>query len=194
MKLEDTREPLHDFGKWLFERISDLAGNKDREPAYQNSGWYRAPAKGKVCLYLYFLGNSARSKHPNSLRLTTLWDEDFESLPWVEQGNNWFGKPSADFHVRPSDPKAKERAEDFVRRAFKAVVFDIASEAATTDESRLELRKTIGHIVDNDKNAPAAASRLRKLLEGTGKATAMAVRDILVNIASEVVKRALLGS
>jgi len=114
-------------------------------------------------------------------------------MPWVEKGNNWFGSPSADYYARPDDPKAKERVEKFVRRAFKVVAVDIASQAATTEEARKSVRENIGHITENDQEAPDTAVWLKTFLKRAGKATAEAVRDILVNVASEVVKKSFLG-
>ena len=194
MKLEDTTSTLQDFGRWLFQYIADLAGREGGRFVYQSSGWYRAPAEGKVCLYLYFIGSRGRSKHPNSVRLTTLWDDEFEKTPWVEKGNNWFGSPSADFYARPDDAKAKERAERFIGQAFKVVATDIAVQAATTEEERRAVRKAIADIVKNDAQALPRAAWLSDFLQRAGKATAVAVRDILVNVASEVVRKALLGS
>jgi hypothetical protein len=193
MKLEDTASPLQDFGHWLFQYIQNLAGREGGRPVLQSSGWYRAPAEGKVCLYLYFIGSRGRSKHPSTVRLTTLWDKEFERTPWVEKGNNWFGSMSADFYARPDDPKAKERAERFIRQAFKVVATDIAVEAATNEEERREVREAIEVIVQGNPQASARAAWLKDFLQRAGKVTAVAVRDILVNVASDVVRKALLG-
>jgi hypothetical protein len=194
MKLEDTTDPLHSFGQQLFKFIKQLGGPDGAAPVYQKSGWYRAPATGKVCLYLYFLGNRGNSRHKNSVRLTTLWDKEFEGSPWVEKGNNWFGVPSADYYARPDDPHAPQRAEMFIRQAFKVVALDIVSQVVRAEADRKMFREKLGHIANDDAQAPAAASWLKRMLEGTGKATAIAVREILVNVASEVVKKTLLGS
>src|SRR4051812_17174344 len=62
MKLEAASPPLHDFGTWLFGLIRSLGGADGGEPVHQEgSGWYRAPARGKVCLYVYFAGVGGRS-------------------------------------------------------------------------------------------------------------------------------------
>lgn len=195
MKLEGTSPELQALGRWLFTYIKELGGRNGTEPVLQSSGWYRAPPTGKVCLYLYFIGTRGRSKHPNSVRLTTLWDEEVAKIPEVEKGNNWFGSPSADLHARPDDPHVKERVEAFVRYAFRAVAVEIVRSEPRVDP--VVIQQVIQYItifVDRRPEATSVAKTFKDLLGKFAPATASAVRDILVNVTSDVVKKLILGA
>ena len=110
----------------------------------------------------------------------------------VEKGNNWFGSVSADFFATPDDPSAKERAEYFVRRSFKVVAVDTLVKGGLVDDLPT-VNEKVTHIVNNDPDAPAAAAWIKVQLGRVGSATALAVREILINVASDAVTKVLLG-
>ena len=193
MDLEKVPPSLQGVGKDLFRLMRDLAGGDHGLPARQKSGWWRAPAKGKVCLYLYFLGNHGRTKRPNSVRLTTLMDDELRKLPWVEEGNNWFGLPSADYYLRPDDPKARDRAEQFIRHAYRARAVDLFAESAKDDTAIREFKGFAREVAANTQRDVPAAHRIKELLKKVSGVAAQAIVDIFVNVASEAAKRALLG-
>jgi hypothetical protein len=193
VELEKVPLPLQGVGKELFRLMRDLAGGEHGLPVRQNSGWWRAPREGKVCLYLYFLGNRANAEQPNSVRLTALMDGKLAELPWVEPGNNWFGSTSADYYLRPDDPQAMERAEHFIRHAYRAIASKVVSDVVQDDKTRAELEKDIEAVATNAPHAPAAAARIRQAFAKLGVVTTGMIRDVLVNVASEVAKKALLG-
>lgn len=193
MELEKVPLPLHGVGNDLLRLMRDLADGDHGLPVRQDSGWWRAPREGKVCLYLRFLGNRANTKHPNSVRLTTLMDENLAALPWVKAGNNWFGRTSAEYYVRPDDPEAMERAQHFIRHAYRAVASGVLSDAVQDEATRVELASDIEAVATNTPQAPAAAMRLRRALAKLGGVAGNMIRDMLVNVASEVAKKALLG-
>ena len=192
MKCEKAPDPVRELCEWLFEFIKEAGGKGGHKPAYQEgSGWYRAPPEGQVCLYIYVTGPRGK-KHPNSVHLATLWTDEFDTLPWVEKGNNWFGSVSADFFATPDDPSAKERAEYFVRRSFKVVAVDTLVKGGLVDDLPT-VNEKVTHIVNNDPDAPAAAAWIKVQLGRVGSATALAVREILINVASDAVTKVLLG-
>lgn len=188
MELEKTKGQLRTLGDWLFQRLADSGGR----PAFEKSGWYKAPPTGKICLYLYIIGGRGNSKHPNTIHLTTLWTDEFNALPWVEKGNNWFGSTSADYYARPDDPAAKEHAEQFIRAAFKAVAVQVFAEGKQPKDLP-EIVEKIGEVTAGTDRASTAAEWINKRLKDAGKATAQVVREILINVASDAVKRILMG-
>jgi hypothetical protein len=193
MELDKVPPQLRNVATDLFQLMPNLAGGDHGLPARQNSGWWRAPAEGKVCLYLYFLGSHGRTKHPNSVRLTTLMDEKLAKLPWVEPGNNWFGSTSADYYLQPDDPRAMERAEHFIRHAYRAVANKVVSDVVQDEKARTAIEKDIEAVATNEPQAPAAAARIREAFVKLGTVAAGMLREILVNVASEAAKKALLG-
>ena len=190
MKLENVSDPLQSFGIRLFDRIKELAG---AQPVYMKCQLYRAPPTGKVCLYIYIAGPKGRGHHANAAHLSTVWDDEFAKHPWIEKGNNWFGTPSADFYARPDDPKAQERIDIFIRHAFRAVAVSIYSKEAKDDNDRREFDENVSAITNNSANARASATWINQKLAVLTAATGIAIREILVNVASEVVKSTLLG-
>jgi hypothetical protein len=193
VELEKTRPPLRDFGLWIFGFIKGLGKGRLGQPVYQ-SGWYRAPPQGKVCLYIRFVGPRGHGHHANSAHLTTLWaDEEFAALPWIEKGNNWFGSTSADYYARPDDPDAKVRAEAFIRRAFKVVTADEFLKEFPGIAVRGEVIKVLGDVVDDNRRATSAAKRIKAWLVDAGAAMPSVVREILINVASDAVQRILFG-
>lgn len=197
MELEKVPPPLHGVATDLFRLMRDLAGGDHGLPVRQESGWWRAPREGKICLYLYFLGNRGNTKHPNSVRLTTLMDETLAKLPWIERGNNWFGRTSADYYLRPDDREAMKWAEHFIRHAYRAIANKVVSDVVQDEKTRAELEKDIEEVATNKPHAQAAAVRIRdafvKMGTKMGTVTAGMIRDILVNVASEAAKKSLLG-
>ena len=150
------------------------------------------PPRGKVCLYLFFVGPKGRRNRPNSVLLTTVSDDKFKKFPWVKPGNNWFGATSADLNVRPDDPDVHERTESFIRHAFPAVAIDLYSKETVDAEEVIEFRKEVSQITTANPDAPKAAGRIMKILHRMGHTTAGIIRDVLVNVASEAAKQILL--
>jgi hypothetical protein len=186
MKCERAPDDLRDFCDWLFESIKTLGGPNGQRPAYQEKiGWYRSPPKGKLCLYLYVAGKQGK-KHPNTVHLATLWTEEFRELPWVERGDAWYGSVSADFYADPRDPKAKERAIDFVHRAFKVVAVDTLQKEAVIEDP-VAVTRDLEVVIANERDVMHAAGRIKNLLAKAGPATVAVVRDILVNVVSTTV-------
>jgi len=190
MKLEEVSDPLHDFATRLFGHIRELAG---AEPKYMDCKWYRVPPSGKVCLYLYIIGNRGRGSHANSVHLVALRDEEFAKFPWIEEGDAFFGKPSADFYARPDDPRAMARAETFIKLAFSAVANNIFSSETQDSKARREFAKHVIAIVNKTPEAPMAARWLKQMLGTIGKATANAILQVLENVASDALTRILRG-
>ena len=192
MKCERAPAEVRDLCEWLFESIENLGGADGKKPAYQDgSGWYRSPPTGKVCLYVYVVGPKGK-RHPNTVHLTTLWTEEFKQLSWVEQGNYYFGSVSADFFAKPGDPEVKERALDFVRRAYRVVaVNELAVHKVIHDPSSTS--KDIEKVINDGPEAKAAAGRLKTVLTQAGDVTLRIMRDILVNVVSEAAKQVMFG-
>lgn len=61
-------------------------------------------------------------------------------------------------------------------------------------DERERLKGTLDDLIRNTPQTEAAAVRFKKLLTKVGKGAAGAMRDIVVDIASEAAKKALLGS
>jgi hypothetical protein len=118
MEFEKTEEPLRKFGTWLFRRVKELTGTE--LVLEQGSGWYRAPAAGKVCLYVLFVGKKATKNHKNSVVLSIPRNpREFSKYPWVKVGDSFFGKDTADFNARSDNSEDKSRVETFIRLAFQ---------------------------------------------------------------------------
>ena len=86
-----------------------------------------------------------------------------------------------------------ERAEHFIRHAYRAVANKVVSDVVQDEKTRAELEKDIEAVATDEPQSPASAARLRQAFAKLGTVTAGMIRDILVNVASEVAKKALLG-
>lgn len=191
MDLQKCPLPLQNFGRWLLGFLHELTGSEPDLVAK----WYQAKVQGRVCLYVYFIGNRGSGHHKNSAHLAALWHEDFLKFDWVEKKNNWFGKPSADCYLGSEDAQSKDRAEVFIRHAFRSVAVKVYQEAAHSEADRKTFEKDSGVVVNPaDRTAQnQAAKRLREMIGKVGGATALFLRDVLVNVVSDVVRKALRG-
>ena len=74
------------------------------------------------------------------------------------------------------------------QRIEAAIQFSLNDEQLNTAEKE-DFKQSVGDIVKNTPKAQAAAGRLKRLLLKASKETAGAVRDILVDVASETAKK-----
>ena len=195
MELQKCPHPLQKFGRWLFDFLHEVTGNEPDLVA----GWYRAKVHGKVCLYIYFVGNRGSGHHKNSAHLAAFWHDDCLKFDWVEKANYWFGKPSADCYLRPEDPQSKERAEVFIRQAFRSVAVKVYQETKPSKADRESFEADTA-VVLNSANVTTqveAAKRLRTTIAKIGEigsAAGLFLRDVMVNVVSDVVRKALTGA
>ena len=115
MRIENTRGPLQALCDKLFCLVEELSGARPQlDPSFV---WYRAQSNGKAFLYLRVIGERARTFPPNSVHLTTAWDDRL-AIERVTAGNNWYGERSADLSVQAAKPDEIGFAEEFIRTAF----------------------------------------------------------------------------
>lgn len=116
MRLEDASKELRVLGDSLFQFVEKLAGSR---PEHRKSGdWYKVASDARAFMYFKFVGTRARKRLPHSLMINTEWNDSLAGEN-VERGNNWWGKPSADFIAVAGRSADLNLAKDFIRRAFK---------------------------------------------------------------------------
>ena len=74
----------------------------------------------------------------------------------------------------------------------KKAALELLIEEEITDEDRRVFEQSVGEITKDTPEAQVASKRILKVLRKVGSSTASAVRDILVDIASEAAKKILL--
>lgn len=192
MEIQKCPPPLQQFGRWLLGSLHELTGT---EPGLV-AGWYRSTVRGKVCLYIYFIGNRGSGHRKNSAHLAAPWHDDFLKLDWVQKENNWFGKPSADCYLLAEETQSKGRAEVFIRQAFRSVAVNVYKETESAEADRKTFEVDTGILIDSNDMATqiVAAKRLRATVVKMGSAAGLFLRDVMVNVASDVVRKILMGT
>ncbi len=72
------------------------------------------------------------------------------------------------------------------------VAIDLATESGKlTDLEQKQFTESVHEVTRDTPRTQVAASRMKRILEKAGKATADAVRDVLVDVTSEAVKKVI---
>jgi hypothetical protein len=84
------------------------------------------------------------------------------------------------------------KAFPWTERKQQAAI-DLFIEETQDQEEQREFRESVEQITKDTPQANVASKRIMRLLGKVGKGTASAIRDILVNLASEGAKKILMG-